>query len=105
MRRFYLYFFIACTAISCNKDGGTGPAPNPVAISLNTIRINGQAATSVNFNINTTPVIKFNFTGPVDRNSLVGSLIFRNKLGADIAYTSSYENHDSTVVLQPSASL
>jgi len=55
--------------------------------------------------MNRTPVLKLSFTAPLDRNTVAGSILFRDKSGLNINYTTGYENNDSTMVIQPAAPL
>jgi hypothetical protein len=88
-----------------NKDNPAPPVPPPPppSFSLSTLKVNGQFNGFAYYNINISPVIKITFTAPLNRNSVNGSLTFRDKGGVAVAYTTAYENNDSTVVIQSSA--
>ena len=89
----------------CNKDGDEDDLPDPVALSLKTISVNGSSGGTTFYNVNRTPLIRFSFTSPVNRGSVSGSVVFRSKTGTAINYSANYENSDSTIVIQPATQL
>jgi hypothetical protein len=106
---FYLLCFISVIGCGCGKKGGSNPNPPPPPVppsfSFNALKINGQSASFTSYNINANPVLKFSFLAIVNRSSVSGSFSFRDNSGAAISYTATYENNDSTVVIQPAAAL
>ncbi len=108
--RFFYFFCIVIFLFfaGCGKDGGSNPPPPPpppASFSFNSFRINGQFNGFTYYNINTNPVLKFSFFAPVNRTTVSNSFSFRDKSGALVSYNTSYENNDSTVVLQPTSPL
>src|ERR1700761_122098 len=98
----------ACSKSSNNGGGPPNPPPPPPAkfFSLSTTTIDGaKAATTTNFNTSTKPVIRFNFTAPIDHNSAASSITFKDYTGTPITFTPTFENNDSTVVVQPASAL
>ena len=94
---------------SCSKNSGstttTPPPPSPPSpLSVTTIKINGVANGFTYVGINTTPVIKLSFSAPVNRNSIT-AFSLKNNNGTPVSFTTSFENNDSTVVIQPAAAL
>lgn len=95
---------------ACSKHNGsggnTGPVtPPPQYFQLSSTTINGAKAAATNYNVPINPVIRFNFTAPIDHNSAATSISFKDYTGAGIAFTPAFENNDSTVVIQPAAPL
>lgn len=93
---------------SCSKKSSTTsppPPPPPPAFSSTSVTINGKSVAAVNYTINTSPVIKLSFSAPLDHNSVSSNFSFRDKSGASVPFSSAYLNSDSTVIIQPSASL
>ena len=106
MKNYYFLFFLLPFFFSCSKNGNnnpTPPPPPPASFSFNTLKINGQFSGFTYYNINRTPVIKFSFSAPLNRNTITSSVLFKDKAGATINYSTTYENNDSTVVIQPAA--
>ena len=106
MKNYYFLFFLLPFYFSCSKNGNnnpTPPPPPPAAFSFNTLKINGQFSGFTYYNINRTPVIKFSFSAPLNRSTITSSVLFKDKAGANINYSTTYENNDSTVVIQPAA--
>ena len=57
------------------------------------------------YGIKTNPVIRFSFTAPIDKNSVNNAFSYKNSSGASVAFSSSFENNDSTIVIQPASPL
>ena len=89
----------------CSKKSSTPPVIPPAAFNSSSVIINGKAVAIANYTINTKPLIKFSFSAPVDHNSVSNNFSLAEKSGALVTTTITYENNDSTVILQPSASL
>ena len=107
---FFLGFILLNIAIgSCTKSPSSTPPPPPPppppSFSSTSVNINGQTLVSVNYNININPVIKFSFSAPIDHNSVSSNFSFADKSGSSVPFSTTYLNNDSTVVIQPSASL
>ncbi len=106
MKNYYFLFLLLPLYFSCSKSGNsnpTPPPPPPASFSFNTLKINGQFSGFTYYNINRTPVIKFSFSAPLNRSTIISSVLFKDKAGATINYSTTYENNDSTVVIQPAA--
>lgn len=94
---------------SCSKNTGSTttppPPPSPPSpLSVTIIKINGIASGFSYVGINTTPVIKLSFSAPVNRSS-VTAFSLKDNNGTTVSFTTSFENNDSTVVIQPAAAL
>ncbi|MBK0381252.1 glucoamylase family protein [Mucilaginibacter segetis] len=84
------------------------PAPSPVhpvippaSLNFNALKVNGVFNGFTYTNVNNNPVIKISFSSPVDEASVANALSIKDKTGANVTYTSSYENNDSTIVIKP----
>ncbi|HUS00881.1 MAG TPA: glucoamylase family protein [Chitinophagaceae bacterium] len=107
------YFYFLCYVLVLNgcskKDSGNPtpppPPPPPPALTVSSVKVNGVSAGSAYYGINTTPVIKVSFSSPVNRSSVNNSFILNKYTGGSVSYTVTYENNDSTVVIQPSSPL
>jgi hypothetical protein len=105
---FYLLCSVLTLVLGCGKKGGSDPnppPPPPLSFSFNALKINGQPAAFTVYNINTGPVLKFSFFAAISHATIASSFSFRDKAGVLIAFTPSYENNDSTVIIQPSSPL
>ena len=96
-------FFFCC----CSKNSSNTPQLpiTPDAIKISSVTVNGTAGNTTYYNINGAPIIKFSFTAPVSRTSANNNFTFVENAGTTVAYNISYENNDSTVVIQPAANL
>ena len=90
----------------CNKKsaGDNGVQP-PANFSLAGITLNGQSATSLTYDINVLPVIKFSFSAAVNRSTVNTAFSFSDKNRVVVPCTVSYENNDNTVIIQPTSNL
>ena len=89
---------------ACGKGNKVTPAPiEPSSFTFSGIKVNGVYNGFTYVNLNTQPVIKISFSAPINHNSATSSVTFNNKAGVAVTYTAAYENHDSTLVITPSA--
>ncbi|SDE55199.1 hypothetical protein SAMN05216464_107134 [Mucilaginibacter pineti] len=90
---------------ACSKGSKTTPDPAPpvapASFSFNAIRVNGVNSGFKYINVNAKPVIKLSFSTPVNRASVAGSVAVASNTGETAAYTATYQNGDSTLVLTP----
>ena len=96
-----MFMFLNC---SKNSSDGNSPPASPNFYSTDT-KLNGQTPAAANYNVNLTPVIKFTFSASLDENSASTAISFKDKSGSTIGYSTSYENSDKTVIIQPSSPL
>ena len=98
---------LAGLAIGCGKSSSSPepPPPAPGLFFYKKSSINSTSVVSTAHNINVRPLIRFSFSAPVDRAGIAAAVKIRSAAGVEPAYGVSYENSDSTIVLQPSGSL
>ncbi len=111
MSKKYFIVFILCI-VGCKKKPSTpAPPPPPPAASFQIQRqtINSQTfnATKTVFGINVNPIIQISFSGKVDRNSLTSAISYTNKTmsNSNVAFSISYQNNDSTIIIVPSKAI
>ncbi len=97
---------------SCSKNGDTTtkvtppPVTTPASFSLNTLKVNGvYNGAAIYTNINTKPVITISFTAALNTTTAANSISFATTSGTAVTFTTSFQNHDSTVVVTPSSNL
>ncbi|MEO6869983.1 MAG: Ig-like domain-containing protein, partial [Ginsengibacter sp.] len=104
--QFIFLFVVLCLLDSCSKTSTHDPLPpSPpfvTPLKLNTAKINGQAINAMQYNIDTAAIIKLSFSAPVDRNTTPGNISFYNSAGIAVPFITTFENSDSTIVLQSS---
>src|SRR5262245_28101621 len=105
-RKFGAILAIMFMYLNCSKNSSDGNSP-PASPNfyLTDTKLNGQTPAAANYNVNLTPVIKFTFSAALDKNSVTTAVVFRDKTGSAIGYSSSYENSDKTLIIQPSSPL
>jgi len=104
MKKYAILFFVLLLFFSCGKKENPAtppPPPPPASLSFNSFILNGQFSGFTYYNINTNPVLKFSFSAPLRRSTVATAVSFRDKSSNQIAYTATYENSDSSVVIQP----
>lgn len=93
---------------ACKKsDVSTGPPTSsaPKSFSFSALKVNNAYNGFEYTNVNFSPVIKIFFSAAIDHNSIASGITFKNKNGSLIAYNTSFENNDSTIVINPAAPL
>jgi hypothetical protein len=91
---------------SCGKEKKTPPPVAPIvpsSFSFNTLKVNGAFNGFIYKGVNPAPVIAISFSAAIAHNSVAGSIAFKNKQGVDVSFSTTYQNHDSTVVITPGA--
>ncbi|MFZ1530038.1 MAG: glucoamylase family protein [Ferruginibacter sp.] len=106
MKKYLLLASVVLTWISCKKGGDDGPVnPQPSNFSVSTITVDQVLAGAVIYNVNFTPAIKFIFPTKINGTTVTPALSFKNSSGADIPFSSSLQNGDSSVLVTPAAPL
>jgi len=106
--RLYIFFSFVLFVSACKKGGSDPvptPTPTPTSFSFSALKVNGSFNGFTYYNVNFTPSIKFSFSTKISQQSISNAVSFLDKSGATVAYNSSLENNDSTVVIQPSSAL
>jgi hypothetical protein len=107
--RLFIYAALFVFFAGCKKEDASSPTPTPpvtpTSFSFNAFRLNGQFNGYTYYNVNTTPVLKLSFSAPVNRTTVSGSFFLKNSAGTNISFNTTYENNDSTVVVQPGSNL
>lgn len=97
-----------CTLFfACGKSGNT-PTPvkppvvnPPSSFSFNALKVNGLNNGFNYTNLNKTPVIKISFSAALNKATVANAVTIKDKAGANVNYTATYEDNDNTVVLKP----
>ena len=108
MRTLFVPLGLLILFAACSKSHPATSATPPVvppSFSFNSLKVNGAYNGFTYYSVNLTPVVQIAFTAPVDQSSVAGAISLKGSAGAAIAYSVSYTNNDSTVVIQPSANL
>jgi len=93
---------------SCSKsNGGSTPPPTPVpsSFSFNSLKVNGVYNGFTYINVNTKPVIAISFTAALNASTAASDISFATSTGTSVAFTTTFQNNDSTVVITPSSAL
>src|SRR5688572_12689537 len=93
--------FIGSLCQQCKKGSGSPiiePAP---AFTITASRINGQVVSRTTHNVNRQPVIKISFSTKLNQSFVPLGIDIRDAAGNAPVVNFSYENNDSTVVIQP----
>ncbi len=98
-----LFFFLSLTLFfSCKKNNS--PLPSVEIFTVNGSSINGNSA-SVQYNIGYSPIIKINFSAPVNRSGVINNVLLVLNGALTIPVNFTYQNNDSTLILQPVGAL
>src|SRR5690349_18187238 len=85
----------------CKKGNGGPDIPPAPAFTITSSRINGQTASRTTYNVNRQPVIKISFSTKLNQSFVPLGIDIRDAAGNAPSLSLSYENNDSTVVIQP----
>jgi hypothetical protein len=102
-----LFVVVVIINTGCGKKSSPAPSPPgpPPAFASYAVTINGHIPSNVNNNTNTTPLIKIAFTAPVDPASATGNVNITEIGGSTVPFVITYQNSDSTILIQPSPPL
>jgi hypothetical protein len=112
LQAMWIFVLLICFT-QCKKPSGPSPPPTPPPATTN-FAVVTQTINSTSFNstqtlrgINSNPVIQVSFSDKVDRGSVSAAISFTNKSqgSANVAYSVSYANGDSTITISPSGNL
>lgn len=98
---------LLCSCFSCSQQHADppNPPPPPAGFSLNTWQLNNQPAQSLYYGASVSPAIRLQFTAALNQSSVGSNISLKNRDGAAVSYITTFQNNDSTVVLQPSQPL
>jgi hypothetical protein len=107
LRTLLLIIIISAMPAGCGKKSDSPPeppAPTPDAFVLKTISVNNQVGGILYYDIGFTPTIKVSFSSRIDKASVAANVTLLSANG-NVPVNASYENNDSTLVLQPASAL
>jgi hypothetical protein len=90
---------------ACKKDNTGNQPGQPVSLTLTSIKLNGQNADVTNNYVSVNPVLKFSFSSKVDRTSAASSIAFNTSSGVTIPFSTSFQDNDSSIIIQPNGVL
>lgn len=91
---------------SCNKSKPPVSSIQPVpGLSLNTFNVNGVYKGFTYYNVNRTPTVSVSFSAPVNEGTVSTNISLDAVNGSNVSVQVSYENNDSTIIIQPNAAL
>ena len=103
MNKKTVFFSIIIILSACSKSPNTSAPPITPALqpfSLVSSQVNNYAGNKIVFNVDTLPLIKLNFSAPVNHSSS-NNILLNGKNGSSITLKISYSNSDSTLIIQP----
>ncbi|MEP7108041.1 MAG: glucoamylase family protein [Ferruginibacter sp.] len=100
---------LICWCISCKKGADVKIVPpvivTPNPVTLKNIFINTVSFDNVIYGLNRMPVIKMQFSEPLQQSSVAASVSLTDINGGAAAVAASFQNSDSTLLIQPSVPL
>ncbi|HVN57765.1 MAG TPA: glucoamylase family protein [Bacteroidales bacterium] len=94
----------ALSLSGCSKPDNPGTQV-PVSFGLFSLKVNNKLANTLIRGAGTLPEIKVTFTASLDKNTTQGALSLVNSNNSSVSCDLSYSNHDSTLIIKPSAPL
>lgn len=91
---------------ACSKSDKGDDNTTSVAFSYVSASVNNVNNSSFEYNhISTNPVIRINFSAPLNRSTISGNVLLNEISGTGAAFSASYAFGDSTIIIQPAAVL
>ena len=90
---------------SCKKDKTPDSPPAPKQVSVKNIFINSVTFDNNIHGINTLPLIRIEFTEPVNPTTIATAVKLTTISGTETAITTTLQNKDSVLLVQPSTPL
>ncbi|HEY9002244.1 MAG TPA: glucoamylase family protein [Mucilaginibacter sp.] len=104
---FMLIVVVLTGSFACSSKEKVNPTPTPPvtpsSFAFNSLTVNGVNNGFNYKSVNNQPVIRVSFSAAVNHTSTSGSMTFNTKAGTAVPFTTAYDNHDSTIVITPSA--
>ena len=106
MKKYHLFIFILL-GFGCSKKQDIIPPPPPGSFYISSLKVNDQPASIGNnfYSVNINPIIKISFTAPVDHASVNNNFSLAKNTGVIMPLNISYQNMDSTLIIQTTANL
>ena len=106
MKKYHLFIFILL-GFGCSKKQDIIPPPPPGSFYISSLKVNDQPASNGNnfYSVNLDPVIKISFTAPPDHASVNNNFSLAKNTGVTTPFNISYQNMDSTLIIQTTANL
>ena len=100
----FLFIIVIIIGCSCSKKKDNEPdtPKNPIA---NNVTINALNFNTVLNNIGVRPVIRIGFSQPLMQSSVTSAVSFKDPGNNSVSFTTTLQNADSVLVIQPSAPL
>jgi hypothetical protein len=98
---FIFFVFIAGTLFSCKKKDAPG---SPEIFNVSAFSVNGLSAAAY-YNTDYTPQIKLSFSAPVNKAFVENDVLLRMNGTSVVPVNYTYQNRDSSILLQPQAAL
>ncbi|POY37902.1 beta-glucosidase [Solitalea longa] len=91
---------------SCNDSSESNPPePPPSSFNFVSLTVNGVFTGFSYMGVNEKPIVKLTFSKPIAQNTATNGLVFKDAGGNAVPYTLSFENGNTTLVIQPSMNL
>ncbi|HSZ34995.1 MAG TPA: glucoamylase family protein [Puia sp.] len=98
-------FLIFLITGGCKKNNST-PPPVSGSFTFTSLTLNDSIKNSfINYNVNNKPVLKYNFSAPIDKTTVSSAVSFIGSDGNSVQLNITYGNGDSSFLIQPSSAL
>jgi hypothetical protein len=105
MRDILIFFLLTFSLISCKKNPDPAPIEPPASFSFNSLLVDGKFNGYDYLDVDINPVIKISFTAALDTSTVAAAVTFVNNTSSATAVHLTFENNDSTIVIQPVTAL
>ncbi len=100
----YLLLIVGISVLSCKKESNPqSPAASPFIV--NTIKVNGVSKGFTYDFLNLAPVLQLKFSASINPSSASAAVQFKTESGSAIAAGITFQNGDSSMLVQPASPL
>ena len=101
------YLLVVMFFISCSRKSPAPPppTPSPKPVTVRNTLLNATAFDYTIYGTSLQPAIKIEFTEPLKSSSVAASVKLTNTSGSEITITTTLQNHDSVLIIQPTSPL
>ena len=103
-KNLFLFCLLIWLGISCKSEKDPGPSA-PAAFGLKSVKVNEINSGLEYENVSLKPKIRFTFSTTLNSNSIKNGITLKTASGNNIPFSGTLENGDSSVVIEPAATL
>ena len=105
MRKILLFSLLLAVPMACRKNNDNQNPEPAASFYFSSLKINGKFAGTDYRGLNIMPEVKISFSAAISSSSVSDALTITDKNNSVVQLTTTFENHDSTLVISPTSPL